>query len=97
MNNQGELTPTCELVKAQLTVYMQTIWANDQMKSMSENLEKDKEMYLVSRSNQAVSKLEEELRQLDSLKRKADKENMELKSVVSKLVDEKVSITIATV
>ena len=59
---------------------------------MSDSFEKEKELLLVSKNNSSIAKLEDDLRQLEAYKRKADKESLELKGIVSKLVEEKVKL-----
>jgi predicted nuclease with TOPRIM domain len=88
-NSNGESTAVCELVKSQLTCFLQSIWVHDQLKTMSDAFEKEKELLLVSKNNSSIAKLEDDLRQLETFKRKAEKESQELKGIVSKLVEEK--------
>jgi hypothetical protein len=80
-NSNTELTPVNELVKAQLLCFLQHQWAETQLKLLSDGFEKEKELLMVSRNNASINKLEDDIRSLEAVKRKLDKENVDLKSI----------------
>lgn len=78
-----------ELIREIATSFLQTNWCQDYAKTLSDNFEKDKQLLIMSRENEATITLQEELRALQTGKKKLEDDNFELNKVIKKLVDER--------
>ncbi|PRP89163.1 hypothetical protein PROFUN_01883 [Planoprotostelium fungivorum] len=91
LNNTPEGVTSYDVLRLHLTVFLYGIWMSEHTQSLASEFEKEREVITATRNDAIAGKIEEELRIIESVKKRLEHENFELNKLVRKLMTEKMA------